>query len=411
MYFISRFFSHIQFLQSFHKKKPCFKKCIFYTFLYFTIYAILLNQQVSANDDPTSAAYVILIDVSSGAVLYEKNADSPMPPASMAKLMTVAVVFNLLKEGKLALSDQFVISENAWRNGGAPSGGSTMYAKIHSHVTVENLLRAIIIQSANDASIAIAEGIAGDELAFAKIMNEHAQKLGLKHSSFHNSTGLPDDEQYVSARDLAYLALYLINKFPEHYSFFSEKDFTWNNIRQRNRNPLLQDLIIKADGLKTGYTRQSGYGMVASARVNGRHLIAVINGLKTAQARTHEMRNLLLWGGENFEAVVLSKPNEPVVMARVYGGAKRHIGLVGYNGLPVHLILPRDGRDEIEAKVIYKGPIKAPIQKGQPIGTLYVLHDDKVIQSKKLYAAEAIEIGSLPRRALDAISELLIGWL
>ena len=232
-----------------------------------------------------SAPYAILIEADSGTVLFEKNADKLNPPASMSKLMTVELVLHTIAQGKLKLDDEMTISENAWRKGGAPSGGSAMFAALNSRVSVDNLLHGVMIQSGNDACIALSEGIAGSELAFAELMNRRAREIGLTQSHFTNSTGIHDPDHVMTARELAKLAQHIIKTYPDAYKIYAEREFTWNKVRQQNRNPLLA-LNIGADGLKTGYTKEAGYGLVASAVNNGLRLIAVGNGFKTMKERS-----------------------------------------------------------------------------------------------------------------------------
>ena len=235
---------------------------------------------VSSQAFETKATNALLLDADTGTVLFEKDADIPMPPASMSKLMTVYVLFEALKNGRLSMEDEFVVSENAWRIGGAASGGSTMFLNPGEKVKIKDLLRGIIIQSGNDACITVAENLAGSETAFAEILNEKAKELGLTGSSFKNATGLPDPQHRMTARDLAKLAQVLIQKFPEYYSIFSEKEFTYNGIKQDNRNPLLYR-VGGADGLKTGHTIESGYGLTGALKTtDGRRLVVIVNGLK-----------------------------------------------------------------------------------------------------------------------------------
>ena len=240
-------------------------------------------------DFDTSAPYAVLVDHESGTVLFQKEADTPIEPASMAKLMTVAVVLDMIDRGALDLSDQFFISEHAWRTGGAPSGGSTMFAELGSQISVDDLLHSVIIQSGNDAAIALAEGIAGSEAAFAAIMNEFALDIGLESSHFTNASGLPDPDMRVTARDLANLARYIIREFPDYYPVFSVEQFTWNGINQSNRNGLL-DLGIGVDGLKTGHTESAGYGIVVSTTEGGRRLVGVLHGMDSVNQRNEEAR-------------------------------------------------------------------------------------------------------------------------
>jgi D-alanyl-D-alanine carboxypeptidase (penicillin-binding protein 5/6) len=352
-----------------------------------------------------SAPYAILIDYESGSVLFEKNADQLMEPSSMAKLMTVEVVLQAVKEGRLKPDDEFIISEHAWRHGGAPSHGSTMYAPIHSMVRVIDLLQGAIIQSGNDACIALAEGMAGSEDAFAEIMTKRARELGLTKSNFANPTGLPDPRTHVTARELAKLAQHLIRTYPDYYHFFGEREFTWNRIRQLNRNPLLAG-NIGVDGLKTGFTREAGYGIVASAVQNGLRLIAVTNGFKDLKARGEETRKLLEWGFKGFESRPLFAEGQTIGDARLYGGARGRVPLVA-NG-SVSLLVPRNSSEHVLARVVYTGPVRAPIEKGQQIGELKVWRGDNVVLEVPLQASEAVGRGSLSQRAFDAATELVI---
>jgi serine-type D-Ala-D-Ala carboxypeptidase (penicillin-binding protein 5/6) len=258
-------------------------------------------------DAPTA----ILIEASSGSVLFEKNADELRAPSSMMKLMTTEVVFHAIQQGEIKLTDEYPVSENAWRRGGAPAGGSTMFAVLHSKIAVDDLLHGAIIQSGNDACIALAEGIAGSERAFADKMTKRARELGLTQSTFANSNGLPDPGNKMTVRELARLARYIIQTYPEFYKLFGEREFTWNKIRQPNRNMLLGSLE-GADGLKTGYTKGGGYGMVGSAVQNGIRLIVVVNGLEDSEDRASEAKKMLEWGFRNFEARTLFAAQQPV---------------------------------------------------------------------------------------------------
>jgi D-alanyl-D-alanine carboxypeptidase (penicillin-binding protein 5/6) len=352
-----------------------------------------------------SAPYAILIDYESGTVLFEKNADQLMEPSSMAKLMTVEVVFQAIKDGRLNPDDEFLISENAWRRGGAPSHGSTMYAAIHSKVKVIDLLHGAIIQSGNDACIALAEGMAGSEAAFAEIMTKRARELGLTQSTFANPTGLPDPRTHVTARELAKLAQHIIRTYPEFYRLFGEREFTWNRIRQFNRNPLLAT-NIGVDGLKTGFTREAGYGIVASAVQNGLRLIAVTNGFKDLKARGEETRKLIEWGFKGFESRPLFADGQTIGDARLYGGARGRVPLIA-NG-SVSLLVPRNSSERVLARVVYTGPVRAPIEKGQQIGQLRVWRGEKVVLEVPLQASEAVGRGNLSQRAFDAATELVI---
>jgi D-alanyl-D-alanine carboxypeptidase (penicillin-binding protein 5/6) len=357
----------------------------------------------------TAAPTAILIEAESGTVLFEKNADQLVPPASLAKLMTAETVFNELKEGNIKLEDEFVVSEGAWRRGGAPSGGSTMFAPIHSRVSVSDLLHGAIIQSGNDACIALAEGIAGNEDSFVRLMNGRARELGMTQSNFTNSTGLPDPEQKVTARELAKLARHIIHTYPEFYKWYGEKDFTWNKIRQQNRNPLLA-MNIGADGLKTGFTKEAGYGLVGSAVQNDMRLIVVVNGLKSANDRADEARRLLNFGFNGFESRVLFAEGQRVGEARVFGGEERYVPLEAQGKKPIRLMVPKNTTDRIVARVVYRGPVRVPVAQGQEIGVLKVWRGDNIALEIPLQAAEAVEGGPLHRRAIDGLTELFGGW-
>ena len=354
-------------------------------------------------DAPTA----ILIEAASGSVLFEKNADELRAPSSMMKLMTVEVVFHALKEGTVKLSDEYRISENAWRRGGAPAGGSTMFAVLNSKISIDDLLHGAIIQSGNDACIALAEGMAGNERIFAAdFMTKRARELGLTKSTFANSNGLPDPGNKMTVRELAKLARYLIQTYPEFYKLFGEKEFTWNKIRQQNRNPLLTTLE-GADGLKTGYTKEGGYGMVGSAVQNGIRLIVVVNGLEDPDDRASEAKKMLEWGFRNFEVRTLIAADQTVGYAKVFGGESRSVKLTSPE--PIKVMVPKNGNEKLIARIIYNGPVRAPIQSGQPVGIVRVWRGANIAMEQTVYAAESIGTGSTIRRAMDGASELVIG--
>jgi D-alanyl-D-alanine carboxypeptidase (penicillin-binding protein 5/6) len=366
-----------------------------------------LGQPAKKDDSTfqTTAPHAILIDYDSGTVLFERNADQLMVPSSLAKLMTAELVFSLIKKGELKLEDEFQISENAWRRGGAPSHGSTMYAAIHSRVKVVDLIQGVIIQSANDGCIALAEGIAGNEGIFANMMTKRARELGLTQSVFTNSTGLPDPGLKVTARELAKLAQHIIRTYPEYYHYYGEREFTWNKIRQQNRNPLLA-MGIGADGMKTGFTREGGYGLVGSAIQTNLRLIVVVNGLKSAKERADEARKLLEWGFRAFESRPLFAEGQTIGEAKLYGGAKGRVPLVADRD--VKILVPRNGNDKILGRIVYMGPVPAPVEAKQPIGKLKIWRGENVVLEVPLQAAESVGLGSLPQRAFDAASELVI---
>ncbi|RUT32872.1 D-alanyl-D-alanine carboxypeptidase [Arsenicitalea aurantiaca] len=361
-----------------------------------------------AQDFSTTAEFAALMDFESGTMLYQKNADERLEPASMAKLMTIAVVFDEIRRGRLTMDDEFFISEHAWRTGGAASGGSTMFAELNSRVRVEDLLRSVIIQSGNDASIALAEGIAGTEETFALVMNQTAQRIGLENSHFTNAAGLPDPDMYSTARDLADLGRYLIREYPEHYHMFSEQEFTWNNIRQQNRNSLVE-MGIGVDGLKTGHTNAAGYGIVASTTAGGRRLIAVVHGLDSMRERAEEGRKLITWGTRGFELLPIYPEGAVVGHADVYGGAEPSVPLVG-NG-KIDLFIPRGAQNCPQASIVYRGPLRPPVAEGTQVAELHVMCNGVLVQQTPLFAGRDVGEGDLMRKATDALKHLAIGWL
>jgi D-alanyl-D-alanine carboxypeptidase (penicillin-binding protein 5/6) len=374
------------------------------------VYAANNSVQGAKKDDNAfdgDAPTAILMEANSGSILFEKNADELRAPSSMMKLMTVEVIFNALKEGRIKLTDEFRISENAWRKGGAPSGGSTMFAAINSKVPVDDLLHGAIIQSGNDSCIALAEGMSGSERKFASdVLTKRARELGLTKSTFGNSNGLPDPDNKMTVRELAKLARHIILDFPEFYKLFGEREFTWNKIRQQNRNPLLNSMT-GADGLKTGYTKEGGYGMVGSAVANGIRLIVVVNGLEDPDDRAQEAKKMLEWGFRNFETRTLFAENQQVGYAKVFGGASRSVKLASRE--PIKVMVPKNGSEKLIARIVYSGPVRAPIQEGQRIGVVRVWRGQNVAMEAPVYAAEAIGPGSTMRRAIDGASELVIG--
>jgi D-alanyl-D-alanine carboxypeptidase (penicillin-binding protein 5/6) len=354
----------------------------------------------------TDAPTAILIEAGSGSVLFEKNADELRAPSSMMKLMTVELVFDALTRGDIKLTDEYRVSENSWRKGGAPAGASTMFAAINSRVPVADLLRGAIIQSGNDSCMILAEGIAGGEAAFAEKMTARARALGMPKSTFANSNGLPDAGNKMTVRELGVLARHIVRTYPEFYKLFGEREFTWNKIRQQNRNPLLATLD-GADGFKTGYTKDGGYGMVGSAIRDGMRLIVVINGLDDPDDRATEAKKLLEWGFKNFEARTLFAADQTVGFAKVFGGESRSVALSAKE--PVKVMVQKNGTDKLIARVVYKGPVRAPIEPGQPVGVIKVWRGANIAVETPLYTAAAVGTGSTMRRAVDGAGELVIG--
>jgi D-alanyl-D-alanine carboxypeptidase (penicillin-binding protein 5/6) len=353
-------------------------------------------------DAPTA----ILVEASSGSVLFEKNADELRAPSSMMKLMTAELVFHAIKQGDVKLNDEYRVSENAWRKGGAPSGTSTMFAALNSKVSVDDLLHGALIPSGNDACIVLAEGMAGNEVAFAEMLTKRARELGMTQSTFGNSNGLPNSANKMTVRELAKLARYVILTYPDFYKLFGEREFTWNKIRQQNRNPLLNSME-GADGLKTGYTKEGGYGLVGSAVQNGIRLIVVINGLDDPDDRATEAKKMLEWGYRNFEARTLFAAQQPVGYAKVFGGESRSVKLASPE--PIKVMVQKNGTDKLIARVVYNGPVRAPIESGQPVGVVKVWRGTNIAMEAPVYAAEPVGKGSTMRRAIDGVSELVIG--
>ncbi|HEX7073111.1 MAG TPA: D-alanyl-D-alanine carboxypeptidase family protein [Hyphomicrobiaceae bacterium] len=358
----------------------------------------------------TEAKQAILIDADTNAILFEHNADQPMHPASMSKLMTLVMAFKAIRSGQLKLEDEIQMSVNAWRSGGAPSGTSAMFVPVGEKVTVNELLQGIIVQSGNDASIALAEALAGTEQAFAQLMTLHAREIGLKSSTFKNSTGLHDPQHLTTARDLAKLAQHVIKEYPEFYPMFAQPEFRYRRHRFINRNPLLK-MDIGADGLKTGYTEESGYGIVASAKQDGRRLIVVVNGLPTAAKRRDEAARLLQWGFRSFSEFRLFDEGEIVGRARVWGGDQFYLPLTGDDG-GVSVWLPRAvANQRLKAEIVYNSPLKPPIKKGEPVAKLRVTSAMNTTSEVPLYAAEDVAAAGIMRRGLDTLAYMAFRWI
>jgi len=377
----------------------------------FIVYVCLLNifylNKASAVSFQTSAKHVILMDYDTGSILYEKAADEAMFPASMSKIMTALIVFDRLKEGSLTLSTKIPVSEKAWR-----MGGSKMFVRAGRNVTVQDLLRGVIVQSGNDASIVLAEAIGGDEKTFAEMMTKRGKEIGLQNSNFKNATGWPDPDHITTARDLAKLANYIIKEYPEYYKYYSEKKFTYGKspdgkpITQGNRNPLLY-YDIGADGLKTGYINSSGYGLTASGMRNDRRLTMVIHGMGNVRTRTTESRRLYEWGFREFDNITLFKANETVDSAKVWLGDKSEVSLVLKNDL--RITIPIENKKNMKVSVKYLGPISTPIVKGQKIGSLVINGTGTLPITKPLFAAEDIGQLNFIGRIVSAISYIIFG--
>ncbi|WP_246317466.1 D-alanyl-D-alanine carboxypeptidase family protein [Hyphomicrobium methylovorum] len=365
--------------------------------------AAFLATAAAAQDGriPIKAPRALLIDAESGATLFQQNADELAPPASMSKLMTLAVLFRAMKEGRIKPTDEFVMSVNAWRNGGAPSGTSAMMVPVNTKATVDELIRGIIIQSGNDAAMCIAEGMAGSEAAFAKLMAEEARRIGLTKSTFANATGLSDPHHLMTARDLATLARYLIEEYPEQYKIFGEREFRYRKHRFFNRNPLLA-LSVGADGLKTGHTSEAGYGLVGSAVQDGKRLIVVVSGLERADYRRDDAAKLLDWGFKSFNAVRLYDANEVVGQARVWGGKTWYVPLAPKDD--VMFTVPKTPANQrISAEIVYKAPLKPPVRKGEQVAMLKLSSSSSSSTEVPLYATEDVPNGGIIRQGVDSL--------
>ncbi|UZD67616.1 MULTISPECIES: D-alanyl-D-alanine carboxypeptidase family protein [Marinobacter] len=353
-------------------------------------------QQVLIPSPPQiNGSSYVLMDPASGRILMESNSDERLPPASLTKMMTAYIVERELDENRLSMDEMVPISVKAWK-----TGGSRMFVQEGSRVSVEDLLKGVIIQSGNDASVALAEHVAGSEGAFADVMNQQAQLLGMKNTRFETATGLPHENQYSTAYDLALLAAAIINDYPENYPLYAEKHFTYNNIRQPNRNSLLwRDPSV--DGLKTGHTEEAGYCLVASAQRDDTRLIAVVMGTDSSEARAREVQKMLNYGFRYYETARLFDSGESLLESRVWGGKQDQMNL----GLASDMVLtiPRGARDSLESVVEVDSVIKAPVSAGDELGTVTISFDGEVLAKRPLVAVEPVPEGGLFKRLLDAI--------
>ena len=374
-------------------------------FLAFLVPVAASAQEVEVYE--SKAKNAILIDGRTGEVFYEKDADVAVPPASMSKMMLQSIVFDLLEDGELTEDKEFMVSVDAWKRGGGGAGGSTMWLEPNKPARVIDLLRGAIIQSANDACIALAENIAGSESAFLAKMRSKAEKLGLRNSSFRNVTGLPDPDHKMSVRDLALLARHIIYDHAKYYKLYSERSFTWNNIAQDNRNPLLKD-YPGADGMKTGFTREAGYGLVGSVERDSRRLVMVIAGLETAADRRAEAQRLLDWGFRQFKTIGVFEAGDTVYQARVWGGAERFVDLQVQNAFQVALTARE--QKNAEMKISYQGPLIAPVKAGTQVGQARVIVAGKVVADVPVLTAKDVAaVDSIWRKAFDSMLIMVLG--
>jgi D-alanyl-D-alanine carboxypeptidase (penicillin-binding protein 5/6) len=348
-----------------------------------------------------TATEAILIDADSGAVLFEKQADKLFAPASMSKIMTLAILFKKLKAGEISLDTEFPVSLYAWKTGGAPSRTTAMFIPLNQTAKVSDIVQGIAVQNANDGCIAAAEGVAGSEDAFAQMMTEEARALGLEKSTFGNSTGLPHPANLTTARELAKLSLYVINEYPNFYPYFSQKEFKYRTHNFKNLNPLLNS-TLPIDGLKTGFAEGAGYGIVVSAAKDGRRLLAVMNGLASERDRREEAVKFLSWGFVNFKAHQVFESGEIVGEARVWGAPKWHIPVRVKS--EVKILLPLAAKDQrIKAQIVYKGPLKPPVKEGDRVGEVRITSEAGTSNSAPLYAADSIEPGGMVAKGLDSL--------
>ena len=363
-------------------------------------FSLLLTSLPAAAIEST-AKQAFIVDFQTGTVLYTKDADAPMHPSSMSKLMTIYLLFERLKQGKVKLTDTLPVSERAWK-----MTGSKMFTPLNAQIAIEDLIRGIVIQSGNDACVVVAEGLAGSEEAFVAAMNQKAKDLGLEHSHFVNSTGWPDPNHLMTARDLAVLARHLIVDFPEYYHYFSEESFVYHGIKQGNRNPLLYK-DFGADGLKTGHTDDAGFGLTASAVRDGRRIIMVLNGLPSMQARAEEGRRMMDWAYRETENVQIAKAGQTLEEAPVWMGEQPTVPLALAGTYVV--TLPRGARDTLKAKAVFQGPVPAPIAAGQAIGKLVIEAPDMPPIEVPLVAGAAVPRLGPVGRAFTGLRQLIAG--
>jgi serine-type D-Ala-D-Ala carboxypeptidase (penicillin-binding protein 5/6) len=369
--------------------------------LFAAILAATVGTPARAQTIDTVARQAILIDLSTDTVLFEKNADARMAPSSMSKIMTMYMVFERIKQGKLKLDDRLPVSQRAWR-----MQGSKMFVELNNAIRVEDLIRGVIIQSGNDACIVLAEGLAGSEEAFSEQMTKRAQELGLVGSNFTNSTGWPDERHYMTARDLALLATRLLRDFPEYYKYYSEREFTYHGIKQGNRNPLLYR-NVGADGIKTGHTEAAGYGLTGTIERNGRRLLVVLNGLPSMQSRADESARVLEWGFREFSYVNMFRPGDVVDRVPVWMGVQETVPVTV--AAPAGMTLGRAQQAGMQVRVMMDGPAPAPIARGATVGRLVVTAPGLQPREFPLVAAADVERLGIFGRMATTVRHLVLG--
>ena len=380
-----------------------FKKISLINFIF-----LFVAQIVNANID-VKARTAILQDFLSGEILYEKEPDRSIYPASMTKIMTAIIAFDLIKSGDLSLEDEFIISEKAWRL--STAGYSSMFIMVGDNVSVEDLLKGIIVASGNDACVALAEGIAGTEEEFAILMTMKANELGMENTNFANSSGINDPDNYSTVRDILIMSNYLIKEHPDYYEWFSEKDFTWDRtggdpITQGNRNPLLYK-NIGADGIKTGYLAVERYSLASSLKRKGRRLIAVGSGFETKSARSRESSKLLTYGLTNFDLIQITKSNDPIDKIEVWLGKDEYVDV--FVNKDIYNTIKKAQKRKLKVTLNYTGPIEAPIKKNQVLGKLKVIYDQNLLGEYDLLASKDVKKVNIFSRLIKSLNYLIWG--
>lgn len=381
---------------------------LFKNFCLALVFISLTMSIVKAQPLTINAAQIFILDNETGAILYDKNSSASFTPASLTKMMTAELIFHALETNVISEDQLFVVSENAWRKGGAPSGTATMFAGLKTQIKVGDLLKGLLIDNANDAAIILAEGIAGSEKHFAHLMNQRAIKLGLKASFFVNPTGLPEDGQQTTLRDMVTLAYHIVQTYPEYYKLYSEPNFTWNKINQRNKNPLLK-LDINSDGIAYGYDKNNGFSIIASALKNNKRIFVGLNGLKSDKIRVSETTKTINWVFDVFERKVVYNIGDIVGVARVYGGQTSTVSLLIKE--TVGIMTTKEKASNIKAQIVYKGPLIAPVQADTKVGMLQILNEKNVLIEKPVYTAHNIKQTGMVGRLKDMFYEFTIGKL
>ncbi|MDC3012986.1 D-alanyl-D-alanine carboxypeptidase [Candidatus Pelagibacter sp.] len=381
---------------------------MFKNFLITILITFFISNSAHSNIE-IKARTAILQDFLSGEILYEKEPDRSIYPASMTKIMTSIIAFDLIKSGDLTLDEKFIISEKAWRL--STSGYSSMFVMVNDEVSVENLLRGIIVASGNDACVALAEGIAGTEEEFAIMMTSKAQEIGMSNTNFANSSGINDPDNYSTVKDIMIMSHYLIKNYPEYYEWFSEKEFTWDRtggdpITQGNRNPLLYK-NIGADGIKTGYLAVEKYSLASSLERKGRRLIAVASGFETKNSRSRESSKLLTYGLTNFDLVEINKSGEDFDSVDVWLGKKDFVKV--YTKEDIYKIIKKGKKKFLKVKMLYEGPVEAPISKDQVLAKLKIIYDDELIDEYDLLAKEQVNKVNIFSRLMKSLNYLIWG--